>query len=172
VVSKQQNEGGGNMPFIGGRYYANALAGHAIEAARAAEAAAQALKTKAAQKRNGSAGDAGYADSSTSSGEGEYENASGDSAEAHDAPIHRVEIEAAELVPSHSGRAQHGFVARVHRDPGMNRDASNTSAGPRLPQPGQMPWRGYAPKPETHVFASHNDLLDFLKTELGKECAK
>ena len=131
------------MPFIGGRYYANALAGHAIEAARATEAAAQALKTKAAQKRNGSAGDAGYTDSSTNSGEDEYESASGDSADANDAPIHRVEI-----------------------------DAAGGSVTARSPSPGQMPSRGYAPKPETHVFASHGDLLDFLKTELGRECAK
>ena len=160
------------MPFIGGRYYANALAGHAIEAARAAEAAAQALKTKAAQKRNGGAGDAGYTDSSTNSGEDEYESASGDSANANDAPLHRVEIEAAEVVPSHSGRAQRGFVARVHRDPRPANDAAGGSVTPRSPSPGQMPSRGYAPKPETHVFASHGDLLDFLKTELGKESAK
>jgi hypothetical protein len=33
---------------------------------------------------------------------------------------------------------------------------------------GQLPSRGYARKPETHVFAGHGDLLDFLKTELGK----
>lgn len=157
------------MPFIGGRYYANALAGHAIEAARAAEAAAQALKTKAAQKRNASAGDYDGASSNTNSENGEYENASDDPAYTNDAPIHRVEIEAAELVPSHSGRAQRGFVARVHRDPGAANDAGGSATAPS-PLPGQMPSRGYAPKPETHVFAGHGDLLDFLKTELGKTC--
>ena len=159
------------MPFIGGRYYANALAGHAIEAARAAEAAAQALKTKAAQKRNASVGGADDAGPDANSGNGEYENASGDPADAYDAPIHRVEIEAAELVPSHSGRAQRGFVARVHRDPGAASDAAGGSVSAQPPSPGQMPSRGYAPKPETHVFAGHGDLLDFLKTELGKRCA-
>ena len=156
------------MPFIGGRYYANALAGHAIEAARAAEAAAQALKTKAAQKRNASAGGYDGASSNTTSENGEYENASSDPAYTNDAPIHRVEIEAAEVVPSHSGRAQRGFVARVHRDPGAANDAAGGSAAPQSPLPGQMPSRGYASKPETHVFAGHGDLLDFLKTELGK----
>ena len=159
------------MPFIGGRYYANALAGHAIEAARAAEAAALALKTKAAQKRNASAGGADDAGPGANSGSGEYENPSGDPADAYDvndAPIHRVEIEAAELVPSRSGRAQRGFVARVHRDPGAASDAAGGSVSAQSPLPGQMPARGYAPKPETHVFAGHGDLLDFLKTELGK----
>ena len=165
------------MPFIGGRYYANALAGHAIEAARAAEAAALALKTKAAQKRNARAGGADDAGPGANSGNGEYENASGDPADANDAndandaPIHRVEIEAAELVPSHSGRAQRGFVARVHRDPGPASDPAGGSVSAQAPLPGQMPSRGYAPKPETHVFAGHGDLLDFLKTELGKKCA-
>jgi hypothetical protein len=43
------------MPFIGGRYYANALAGHAIEAAREAEAALLALKQKNKIKTNADA---------------------------------------------------------------------------------------------------------------------
>ena len=145
------------MPFIGGRYYANALAGHAIEAAREAEAALSALKQKNKIKANAAAGvgnDAGDEDQDESSAAAVNEGK---------APIHRVEIEAAELVPAHSGRAQRGFVARVHRDTASGGDASG---GTQAPAPGQLPSRGYAAKPETHVFAGHGDLLDFLKNEL------
>lgn len=69
----------------------------------------------------------------------------------------------------HTTGARNADLWSAHRDPGMDSDAANTSAGPRLPQPGQRPSRGYAPKPETHVFASHGDLVDFLKAGLGKE---
>jgi hypothetical protein len=155
------------MPFIGGRYYANALAGHAIEAAREAEAALLALKKKSAQ--HGHASSRGDVESPEAGDAGDEGTAS-ESLHPGDAPIHRVEIEAAELVPSHSGRAQRGFVARVHRDPTSTGDVASGSAGSRTPLPGQLPSRGYAPKPETHVFAGHNDLLDFLRTELGKKC--
>jgi hypothetical protein len=157
------------MPFIGGRYYANALAGHAIEAAREAEAALLALKKKSA---NGGAHARGSADRGADSDGGD-EHMSTNSERQDDAPhtpIHRVEIEAAELVPSHSGRAQRGFVARVHREPGTPGDVSSAADASRAPLPGQIPSRGYAPKPETHVFAGHEDLLDFLKNELGKTC--
>jgi hypothetical protein len=157
------------MPLIGGRYYANALAGHAIEAAREAEAALLALKKKSAQR--GSASTSGVADAQMDSGDAGDEGASSNPVRQDDAPIHRVEIEAAELVPSHTGRAQRGFVARVHRDPSPAGDDVSGSAGSRTRLPGQLPSRGYVPKPETHVFAGHSDLLDFLKTELGKNAA-
>src|SRR5580704_924224 len=64
------------------------------------------------------------------------------------APVRRVEIEATEIVPAASGRAQRGFVARVHRGGA----ASKGGAGA-----------------ETHVFADHRDLLGFLGGELGGE---
>ncbi len=133
------------MPFIGGRYYANPVAGRAIEAAREAESASAALKDKDGR----SAG-------SDAEGAGDYSS-------AEKTPMHRVEIEAAELVPSHSGRAQRGFVARVHREA-----IPVTQGGDswQAPAPGQLPARGYAPKPETHVFAGHGELIDFLKGEL------
>jgi hypothetical protein len=158
------------MPFIGGRYYANALAGHAIEAAREVEAAALALKKKSAQRGNRSVSASGNAraDSGETGGD---EDTSSESMQPEDAPIHRVEIEAAELVPSHTGRAQRGFVARVHRDPELAGDAMSNANVSRAPMPGQLPSHGYTLKPETHVFAGHNDLLDFLKTELGKKCS-
>jgi hypothetical protein len=154
------------MPFIGGRYYANALAGHAIEAAREAEAALLALKQKGAS--NGKAHEV----SSEYDANSDDRNPGDESAEPgsqEKAPIHRIEIEAAELVPAHSGRAQRGFVARVHRDAGSSDGASNASGasgGTRTPLPGQLPSRGYAAKPETHVFAGHGDLLEYLKNEL------
>ena len=134
--------------------------------AREAEAALLALKKKSA---NGSTHASGSADQGADLDGGD-ENTSSDSVRQDDAPIHRVEIEAAELVPSHSGRAQRGFVARVHRDPGPPSDASSAPNASRAPVPGQIPSRGYAPKPETHVSAGHGDLLDFLKNELGKTC--
>jgi len=149
------------MPFIGGRYYANALAGHAIEAAREAEAALLALKQKNKSKTNGD-----YAGGDDAESGGEDEDASAAAVSGGKAPIHRVEIEAAELVPAHSGRAQRGFVARVHRD------AASVGGGADVvcaPAPGQLPSRGYAAKPETHVFAGHGDLLDFLKNELQNQ---
>src|SRR5579863_6647409 len=88
------------MPFIRGRYHINAIAGEALEAAREAEAALLALQHDAGQ---------------ASGGEGEDDDAESPNGGAK-GPIHRVEIEAAELVPAHSGRAQRGFVAHVHRE--------------------------------------------------------
>jgi hypothetical protein len=154
------------MPFIGGRYYANALAGHAIEAAREAEAALLALKQKSAL--NGKA-DANADEYGADSDGGGADDESSEPVSNDKPPIHRIEIEAVELVPAHSGRAQRGFVARVHRDPGASDGAINpseSSGGSRAPLPGQLPSRGYAAKPETHVFAGRGDLLEYLKNEL------
>jgi hypothetical protein len=155
------------MPFIRGQYHINSIAGEALEAAREAEAALLALQHDAAQA-SGENGDDGDADSAQDSGQG---------------PIHRVEIEAAELVPSHSGRAQRGFVAHVHRDaiePEQGgRGAGHTAAhgnaaefGGDAPRAGQLPTRGYAPRPETHVFADHHDLVSFLRDEFAKSCGR
>lgn len=91
------------MPFIRGRYHLNAIAGETLEAAREAEAVLLALEHEAAQAR-------GQSDNEGDDGEGESASDSGKG------PIHRVEIEAAELVPSHTGRAPRGFVAHVHRE--------------------------------------------------------
>jgi hypothetical protein len=157
---------GGNMPFIRGRYHINPIAGEALEAARAAEAALSELEQDA---------DSALADSADSqSGDGdEDDDAFGSGAsQAGAGPIHRVEIEAAELVPSHSGRAQRGFVARVHREgsgtPGVH--AFGAPSSPRLP--GEYPSSAYAPRPETHVFPGHRDLVSFLRDAFAKDCAK
>ena len=118
------------MPFINGRYHINPITGAALEAAREAEAAMLALQDHA--HRNAS---------------DPTDDSAPDASDAN-APIHHVEIEATELVPSHSGRTTRGFVARIHR----------TASQPPAP----------AAKPETHVFSNHGDLLDFLHDELSK----
>jgi hypothetical protein len=168
-------ECGGNMPFIRGHYHINAIAGEALEAAREAEAALQALEQEAAQA-------GGQEDYEGDDGEGESASDSGKG------PIHRVEIEAAELVPSHTGRAQRGFVARVHREAvqpyqgghGVVQSPANGNsigsgdaprarfASLRSPQAGQVPTAGNASRPETHVFADHHDLVNFLHDEFAK----
>ncbi|MGH9746925.1 MAG: hypothetical protein ACRD59_12555 [Candidatus Acidiferrales bacterium] len=142
------------MPFIRGRYHMNPIVGQTLEAAREAEAAMQALEhaSKSAQD----------------SDDGENASAKGGQSEANvPGPIHRVEIEAAELVPSHSGLAQRGFVARVHRHAAGNSEPNDSrSVGGR----GQSQISVPRPAPETHVFADHRDLTNFLSDELGKDC--
>ncbi len=132
------------MPFINGRYYINPVMGEALEAAREAEAALATLENNA---RQGAATGSGEADESGSKTK-------------QDAPIHRVKIEAAEVVPAHSGRAARGFVARVHRQPKSSAVGSHGSVGPR--------GSGAAPA-ETHVFSDHRDLVSFLHDELAKD---
>ena len=155
------------MPFIRGRYHINAIAGEALEAAREAEAALLALEHDATQ----AGGDKYHEADETESADGEYQG-----------PIHRVEIEAAELVPAHSGRAQRGFVAHVHReavppDHGARGDYLRSGDSPRArfvslrsPRAGQSPTAGNAMRAETHVFADHRDLVNFLRDEFGKQC--
>ena len=157
------------MPFIRGRYHINAIAGETLEAAREAEAALLALEHDATQ----AGGEENQEDDETDSEHG------GDKE-----PIHRVEIEAAELVPSHSGRAQRGFVAHVHRealqpDQGARGASAASSDSPRArfaslrsPQAAQTPMAGNASRPETHVFADHRDLVTFLRDELAKHCER
>jgi hypothetical protein len=167
------------MPFIRGRYHINAIAGEALEAVRETEAALLALEREAGQAE-------GQEDDG--SGDGDEESVSG----ADKGPIHRVEIEATELVPAHSRRAQRGFVARVHREPGQpeqggrgfeqsaaNGNSIGSGAGPRArfaslrsPQAEQVPTAGNASRPETHVFADHHDLVDFLRDEFAKSCGR
>jgi hypothetical protein len=130
------------MPFINGRYHMNPTMGDALEAARAAEAALLALQQRAAGNSQDDADDA--------------QNSSAPSADA-DAPIHRIEIDATEVVPNATGRAARGFVARVHRAcaaPSASSDASCT-----IPPPSAAP--------ESHVFTDHRDLLSFLQTALA-----
>jgi hypothetical protein len=159
---------GGNMPFIRGRYHLNPVLGEALEAAREAEAALLELEQQAQQT-----GD----DSDDSGAGGGSQKQASAKAQARQ-PIHRVEIEAGEMVPAHSGRAERGFVARVHRQPvdgpdeqegfaasPAHRFVSHNSSAAR-------PVRGASPQAETHVFADHGDLLNFLREELARDCKK
>ena len=126
------------MPYIRGRYYMNPVVGDALEAAREAEAALQALEhpAKVARGDTGEGDDAGASSSSGGTGGSNAASSGANSnadayAKSAPGPIHRVEIEAAELVPSHSGRAQRGFVARIHRH--ANGNAANAPAQDSLP---------------------------------------
>jgi hypothetical protein len=133
------------MPFIRGRYHINPTMGEALEAAREAEAALLALEERAREQRKNSGDGSDDADSDN-----------GPDAAPGTGPVRRVEIEAAEVVPSHSGRAARGFVARVHRvaTPGDLDSGASRSA--------------LAPPPETHVFSDHRDLVNFLGDELAR----
>lgn len=138
------------MPFIQGRYHMNPAAGQALEAAREAEAAMLALEQ-----------------ANTDEGHAEGEDSADESAAK--GPVHRIEIEASEVVPPHSGRAERGFVARVHRqtvatpdDAGDEIDSDESDAQQQ----------GSAQPPETHIFSDHHDLVDFLRDALSNDCRK
>ncbi len=135
------------MPFIRGRYHINPVMGEALEAAREAEAALHAPEQDYGAPHDQADGFASpHANDSTAQG-----------------PVHRVEIEAAEVVPSHSGRAARGFVARVHRLPAGAADG---------PSGGEFRGsRGIVPPPETHVFSDHRDLVNFLHDLLAHDSA-
>ena len=193
------------MPYIRGRYYMNPVVGDALEAARKPKrrsrpsstpqkwrAATQAKKTTPAQARPGANGSNGNGSSASGSGANSNSDAYAKSAPG---PIHRVEIEAAELVPAHSGRAQRGFVARIHRR--ANGNAANASAQDSFPGRSNSPSSSIAngnanasasssarnssmpdatrqgamhPAPETHVFSNHNDLTNFLHDQFAEDC--
>jgi hypothetical protein len=137
------------MPFIRGRYHINPVLGEALEAAREAENALTELEQE--------------------------EQRSGPDTSRAKAPIHRVEIEAAELVPAHSGRAARGYVARVHRQASMTHASDASDDGCDSQQPSRNRFEAGASGnpsqagPETHVFANHGDLLSFLGDELGND---
>src|ERR1700733_10610195 len=130
------------MQFINGRYHINHTMGHALEAAREAEASL--LQQKAARN--------------SQDDDGNSANSNPDTPALDDrAPIHRIEIDAAEVVPNSTGRAARGYVAHVHR----------TCATAPARSVAAMPASSPAPSPETHVFADHRDLLNFLRDALA-----
>jgi hypothetical protein len=167
------------MPFINGRYHMNAIMGQALEAAREAEAAMRALQNRgsrsAGASRASSASDSPRDASADPLDDDSAapQDSSSDDASADQAPVHHIEIEVTELVPTSAGRATQGYVVRVHRAP------SDFSAGARNIVPGRNSWRksndsaqnagpgAVAPPPETHVFADHGDLLSFLQDALA-----
>jgi hypothetical protein len=183
------------MPYIRGRYYMNPVVGDALEAAREAEAALQALE-HAAKVARGDTGENDDASAGSSSASGSGANSNVDAyAKSAPGPIHRVEIEASEIVPAHSGRAQRGFVARIHRHangnaanapaqdsfPGRSNSPSssiangnaNASASPfarNSSKPDTMRQGAVHHAPETHVFSNHNDLTNFLHDQFAEDC--
>jgi hypothetical protein len=185
--SNRSESEGDNMPFIGGRYHINPIAGEALEAAREAEAALLALQEKARQNSNDEEDSYGASSSGNSgNADGDFTGDQNGAASAATGPIHRVEIDAAELVPSHSGRAQRGFVARVHRNiiaSGAQNRAGSGALPSKSPSSPLFASRGVAPgnggartgvggiatRPETHVFSDHHDLVDFLRGEFAKD---
>jgi hypothetical protein len=155
------------MPFIRGRYHINPVMGQALEAARQAEAALAALEQRARQSSTSDrSGDDSSADSYGDDATG-FRSAPGAAAKG---PVHRVEIEAAEVVPNHSGRAARGFVARIHHAPPVP-DASTNADGDAddWRDPDSSSAAAAAPAPETHVFADHGDLVDFLRDALARD---
>lgn len=156
------------MPFIRGRYHINPIMGEALEAAREAEAALLALEQEAQQSRQNGEHSSGDEDDDfgTDPGHGPLDGGE------DKGPIHRVEIEAAEVAPTHSGRATRGYIARVHRV--ENATTQDKRFGDRLN--GGLDSAGGASRedarPETHVFPNHRELTDYLHAELGKDCKK
>lgn len=140
------------MPFIRGRYHINPTMGEALEAAREAEAALLALEQQARAQRGSGCDPDSDGDGESDDG-GESTAAAGPGA----GPVHRVEIEAAAVVPSHSGRAARGFVARVHRSGTAQNGTGRATRG------------ALTSAPETHVFSDHRDLVNFLGDALAKE---
>jgi hypothetical protein len=114
------------MPFIRGRYYANPTYGRAVEAAREAEDALRA-----------------------SQGDSDVEQPNSQD-EAGAGPLHRIEIEVAEMVPAQSGRATTGYVARVHRGSGAKDGQAAIFRAPA----------------EKRVFYDPAQLVSFLRDEL------
>jgi hypothetical protein len=159
------------MPMIRGRYYMNPAMGAAIENSRALADATQ---------LGGGASDSLTDDDASDS----PEQGSGDSPATS---IHRVEIEiSAAPDGSRSGsRSSRGYVAHVHREiidaapagassvrsafdvpsetPGIAAHSGSQSA------PGYVPRGVFAPAPETHVFTTPGDLVNFLRDTLAED---
>ena len=119
------------MPFVAGRYYANPSFGKGVEQARAADT-----------DDGGAASD-------------DEDLIGGAPRDGGKGAVHRIVIEATEVVPAHTGRAQSGFVAHVHRAAGPSRTNG-------LPSQSET-------RPETHVFTDHKDVADFVSGALGDE---
>ncbi len=132
------------MPFINGRYHMNPTTGHALEAAREAEAALVALQRRA--------------DGHPQLDDSDPQTSSEPSPEEAGAPIHRIEIDATEVVPNATGHATRGFVARIHRASARPPTSSGSSSA-----------SSSACAPESHVFTDHRDLLSFLQSTLAQK---
>jgi hypothetical protein len=157
------------MPFINGRYHVNPIMGQALEAAREAEAALLALQQKASRNLGNASGNSsrdssGESDANSAGDEfGDAEDSANAASPASQGPIHRVEIEITQLTPPQSGRAARGYVARVHRAA-----PSSPVVIPRSEATRNLA-SGGGTVPETHVFADHGDLVNFLHDALATD---
>jgi hypothetical protein len=141
------------MRFINGRYHVNPAMGQVLEAAGEAEAALLALRHQTSPESGDPTSNRSVDDTADS------EDRSAAHEQAGPGPIHHVEIEATELLPTNSGRATRGFVARVRRTPAAADARSGADAWQRS---------GHAAPPlETHVFSDHGDLVNFLRDALA-----
>ncbi len=153
------------MPMIRGRYYMNPALGAAIETARSLGDATQL--------------GSGPQDSFTAD---DANSATGQGTGASSGAIHRIEIDVAEAPAS--GRGSRGYVARVHRETIDARPAGagNIRAAFGVPSatpgiaaadihasPGFVPRGVFATAPESHVFATAGDLVNFLRDTLADE---
>ncbi len=169
------------MPMIGGRFYMNPAMGAAIENARAR---GDAMKLGAGVQNGNSPG--ANDDASGWGGQGNGAQGSGedgsDSSSRSGQPgaIQRVDIEVAETpgnarFASGSGgaRSSRGYVAHVHRQifEAAPAGASNirTAFGVPSATPGIASRGAYAPAPETHVFTTAGDLVNFLRDTLADD---
>lgn len=151
------------MPIIRGRYYMNPALGAAIESARSLADATQ---------LGGGPRDAMTADDDAEQGSA-----------APSGAIHRIEIEVAEAPAA--GHGSRGYVARVHREsietaPAGAHDIRSAfrvpSPAPGIPadsgphsSAGFVPRGVFAPAPESHVFATAGDLVNFLRDALADD---
>jgi hypothetical protein len=118
------------MPFIRGRYYANPIVGAALEAARDAEDAAVSQEDRDPER-------------------GEDSDSEGD---AESRPIRRIEIELAELVPTHSGEGTKSYIASLHREAAADADGDD----------------GHSAATEKHIFDDPGQVVNFLRETLAK----
>jgi len=159
------------MPMIRGRYYMNPTMGAAIENARALG--------NASQLGEGPSDPFTDEDASDSSGQ-----------ETGDSPataIHRVEIDIS-TAPNGGragGRNARGYVSHIHRETidaapaGANSVRSAFGVPSETPgiaahsgsqaAPGFVPRGVFAPAPETHVFTTPGDLVNFLRDALAED---
>jgi len=154
--------------MIRGRYYMNPAMGAAIENARALADASQ----LGSGPNDAMTGDA---------------TEQGTDAAAPTGAIHRIEIEVAGA-PSGSSRSgggnSRGYVARVHRETieaaptgahdvrsafGVPSATPGIAAHSGAAAPGFIPRGVYASAPESHVFTSAGDLVNFLRDTLAED---
>ena len=127
------------MPFINGRYHVNPIMGEALEAAREAD-------PRSSRCSSGRRAIPAIHPATPLAKIADPDDPASARPRARADPSRRDRRHPARA--SNTGHATRGFVARVHRAPGVS------AASP-------------APAPETQVFADHGDLANFLRDALS-----